>query len=568
MRALPVLVLLVLLVAALLTMQWLGSGGEAAPEPASGALATESPAAPAAVGTAAAPPTPGTAPAQAPTVVATRLQVPTPEPAALADQPTAWLQVTDHAQGTPIAGAAVRSVQRGGDLAFTDERGLAALPLRDREQLAIVLDGYLLRLVPTRLGSTETEPQAVTLVADHWSPRRVLELPRHPGAEVLLWIRPLDAGRETRAPVPATDAVLTRAWTEHVMLAGRPSCADVPVQQGAATSERVHRLRSGATLRFCAPGRYAVDAATATGLVARSELRIAFGEQAPQPLRLELVPGVRARGVVVDRDLGTPLAGATLAVSGGDPLGLLATTGSDGTFDLGPLLPGAVSLDVRHGEHEPLAFGPLQVPATGQRIALVPLPGTTLRGRVRVRPGLQPLAGATVQWRPNGGSVVTTISAADGTFTLRATGSLAARLQVQAAGHVPYAELVEPSAPFADYDVWPAERAVRVELGLSAALAGSVVDAEGRPVPGVAVRWQPARQVPTAVDVGSAALRRVLEGAVLDLPGVATTVDDGTFVLETNRFGAGQVVVVDGEPTGVAAEAIAGQTRDGLRLRR
>ncbi len=231
------------------------------------------------------------------------------------------------------------------------------------------------------------------------------------------------------------------------------------------------------------------------------------------------------------------------------------------------MLPGALSLDVRHGDHEPLAFGPLQVPATGQRIVLVPLPGTTLRGRVRVRPGLQPLAGATVQWRPNGGSAVTTISAADGTFALRATGSSSARLQVQAAGHVPYAELVEPSAPFADYDVWPAERAVRVELGLSASLAGSVVDAEGRPVPGVAVRWQPARPTPPAVDVGSA-LRRVLEGAVLDLPGVATTVDDGTFVLETNRFGAGQVVIVDGEPTGVAAEAIAGQTRDGLRLRR
>ncbi|MCU0862657.1 MAG: carboxypeptidase-like regulatory domain-containing protein [Planctomycetes bacterium] len=564
MRALLVL-LLVLLAAALVTVQWLGLlDGDPGPAPGASGAPTESPAA---VGPANANAT-ATAPANgAPsgTLVATRLQAKAPEPGPLADQPTAWLRVTDHARGTPVAGAAVRSVQRGGDLAFTDERGFAALPLQEREQLAVVADGYLLRLVPTRLGSTEAEPQAVTMVGDTWCKRRRLELPGHAGAEVVVRFRPLDAAARAASPMSSTEPVITRAWTEHEMLASRPCCADVPVQQSAYAADRVHRLRAGAEVRFTSLGRYAVEAATANGLVARTEFRLEANENATLPLRLELVPGVRAAGVVLDRGSAQPVAGARVSVSGGDPLGLLATTAADGAFAIGPLWPGALSLDVRSDDHEPLAFGPLMAPAGDHRIQLAPLPGTTLRGRVRARPSLRPLAGATVAWQPQGSGMRTAVTGADGTFALRATGAAAARLQVHAPGHVLYAELVEPNAPFADYDVWPAERTVRLELGLSAGFEGVVQDAQGSPQPGVPVRWLPADASPP---LGAGALRRVLEGAVLELPGVATTGADGAFVLETNRFGPGRVVV-DGAPqSAVAAEAIAGRTRNDLRLRR
>jgi Carboxypeptidase regulatory-like domain len=563
MRALLVL-LLVLLAATLVSVQWLGLfGDDAGPLP--GAIPTP-PASTASDQTSAAVTPISTNGALGGTVVATRLQAVAPEPAPLADQPTAWLCVTDHTLGKPVAGAAVRSVQRGGDLAFTDERGFAALPLREREQLAVIADGYLLRLVPTRLGTTEAEPQPVALVGDAWSPRRRLELPRHDAAEVVIRLRPLDPSAQTPSPMTSTDPVLTRAWTEHGMLAGRPACADVPVQQGVFAADRVHRLRSGAVVRFTATGRYAAEAATANGLVARTEFTIGSGENAPLPLRLELVPGARAEGVVVDRTDGAPVAGAKLTVSGGDPLGLLATTGADGAFAIGPLLPGTLSLDVRSDDHEPLASGPLPATAKDLRIQLAPLPGTTLRGRVRARPGLQPLAGATVAWQPQGSGVRTVVTGADGTFALRATGATAARLQIQAPGHVLYAELVDPTAPFADYDLWPADRAVRLELGLSASFEGVVQAADGSPVPGVAVRWLP--QAATAPSMGAGALRRVLEGAVLDLPGVATTGADGAFVLETNRFGPGRVAIDAAAASAIELEAIAGRTRNDLRLRR
>src|SRR5262245_8380120 len=81
-------------------------------------------------------------------LVATRTAPPSVPDAKLADAPTAWLHVVDRATGGPVAGAPVRRLQGGAEIAFTDERGLAPVALRDPEQLVVVVDGYLLRLVP------------------------------------------------------------------------------------------------------------------------------------------------------------------------------------------------------------------------------------------------------------------------------------------------------------------------------------------------------------------------------------------------------------------------------------
>ena len=60
--------------------------------------------------------------------------------------------------------------------------------------------------------------------------------------------------------------------------------------------------------------------------------------------------------------------------------------------------------------------------------------------------------------------------------------------------------------------------------------------------------------------------RRILEGAVLQLPAVATTDSSGAFVIETNQFGHGVIYLVSDTTKSVEATAIAGQSKNGLEL--
>lgn len=502
--------------------------------------------------------------------VATRVNVVREPATGLADAPSACLVVVDHETQKPVAEAVVRRVQSGDEIGFTDERGFAALPLREQEQLAIVRDGYLLRLAPTRVGTTEAEPQRIELVRDRWSPRLRFTFRAPDGgavADAFVRFRSLaaDVRSAPRVAVPANDAVVQRAWTEHGMLAGRPVCADVPVELGAYAPDRVHRLGNGQEVRFVVPGEYDVEVATVAGFTGRVRVRAAAESTSAADVVVQLTAGGIVAGTVVGAD--GPLEDAAIAVEGGDPLGLVATTRADGTFRLGPLLPGTVVLHVRHRDHEALATQPLQPPVTGLRVQLQPLPRTTLRGRVRVQPDLRPLAGANVVWMPAGGAPITATTDADGTFVLPATGTLPSRLAITAPMHLAYAELVTPGAPFADYDILPASTDVRLQKKMTALLEGVILDASGRPLPRTSVRWMPAQRTAPAGPLG----RRVLEGAVLDLPLVATTGDDGAFRLETNAFGVGRLVLVGGDAAnapGIDVEAAAGVTRNGLRLQR
>lgn len=489
-----------------------------------------------------------------------------PEPSQpLADAPTAWLRIVDHRDERPLAGAPVRRVRGGTELGFSDERGLVPLALRDVDQLAVVVDGYLVRMVPARLGTSEQDPQQVRLVPDTWSLRRRFRFvgpDQQPLTSVFVRFRPRGeaATRTGKAAIATDDPIVQRAWMEHTMLASQPVCADVPVQLGVWSEQRVHRLDDGGEVRFAVPGEFALEAATTTGFVGRTQLVLVAGALEGPEIVIAMQPGAQVAGQVVALGDGKPLAGATVQLQGGDPLGLLATTTADGAFRLGPLLPGAVTLHVHHGDHEPMAHGPLTVPGADVRVPLRALPQTTLRGRVRARPGLQPIAGATVLWRSeSGGNPVTATTAADGTFVLAATGQGSGRLAVQAHGHVTYAELVAVGAPFADYDVWPADPNARVELGLTAMLEGVLRDASGAPIAGATVRWTPAATTPGPDFTG----RRALEGASLQLPLGARTAEDGSFRLETNQFGPGRLSHDD---VALDVEARAGAITSGLRL--
>ncbi len=503
--------------------------------------------------------------------VATRVAAELPEPHELAASPTAWLRVTDSVSGRPVAGAAVCSAQGGVELAFTDEAGVAPLPLSKPQQLAVVADGYLLRLVPAQLDSTAAAPQEARIVSDGWSHRLRLHFTvagAKATGDVWVMFRRLDQDDTLLTPT-GNDAVIKRAWQEHSMLARMPVGKDLALEDGSPTADRAHRLQRDGEVRFLAAGRFRLTAATTTGRVAQRDVVIPARIGGRSEQTIELQPGDTLTGNVVAPD-GGALAGARVQVEGGDPLGLLATSDAAGAFALGPLLPGQVRLHVHHFDHEPLAFGPVDTAAIGVRITMQPLPASVVRGRVRSRPDLQPIPDAVVVWTVTGGAPVTVRTDGQGRFALPATGDAPARLLVQAQGHVQYAELVEPGAPFADYDLLPAVPAVRVEKGLSALLCGAVVDARGQPAVGVPIRWVPLAP-PSAPAMPGVVGRRTLEGAVLDLPGLATTGIDGAFALETNQFGAGRLCLpddVDAPSRGLRIEAIAGETKNGLTLRR
>ncbi|MFO1076656.1 MAG: carboxypeptidase-like regulatory domain-containing protein [Planctomycetota bacterium] len=560
------ILLLVLGVLAAVAVWLLGGGAEPAPLGNEGAPPPQhAPAGPPAGRDPVPPPSPSSS-----TALATRAHAEAVIDTELADAPTACLLIVDHASGAPLAGASVRRLQSGAVIGFSDEKGLVELPLKQRDQLAVVADHYLLRLAPADIGTTTAEPQRIQLVRDRWSAHRRFEFTASgqlATGPVFVRFRPRDdQAKAARGGPDGQDAVLRRAWNEHTMLAAHASCADAPVQLGSYSEDRVLRLSSGVVVAFTSAGEFDIEAATENGFAARAALRIGadYAADRIEVVTVALERGSEVRGSVVG-SRGEPLADATISVQGGEPLGLLASTTADGAFAIGPLAPGRLTLLVRHGDHEPLAFGPIDAAARDVRIALKALPKTTLRGRVRARPDLRPIANATVSWQLPGQKPIAARTEIDGTFRLPATGDIAARLLVSVPGYIALEELVAPGSPFADYDLLPATPEVRVEKGMSAMFAGLVTDAAGRPVAGTQVRWTP--DAPAAAP--GVPSRRTLSGGALDLPGTTTSGPDGEFRLETNAFGPGALGIAQAPSAqGLRLEAIAGATKQGLRLQR
>lgn len=497
-------------------------------------------------------------------VVATRAEAVEIDPGALADRPTVCLRVLDHGDSSPVSGAIVRRLSSGADLAFTDERGLAFVPLEEAAQLAVVHERYLLRLAPARPGSDEQSPQVVRLVPDFWSSARRFSFVGPDGEavrDVFVQLRPASGAAPVDNGRAATmDEVVRRAWNEHLMMASREVSRDQHVHAGARDAHVYRAVDAEFTVRFVAAGDYTLQAATTTGLVGAAAVVVGVGPAPPAQV-VQLVEGGFVEAVVRDT-AGGALAGATVTVQGGEPLGLQATTDTAGAFAIGPLPPGARTLLVRHALHRPVAVDGVPVPSSGREIVLEPLQRSPLRGRVRARPSGAPIAGATVMWQVAGGGAVTTRTGADGTFELQAAGDIAARLAVQAPHYVTYAELVDPGAAFQEYDLLPASRDARVEAGLTATVEGVAFGSNGFPVAGASVRWQPANPVGGNRLPG----RRVLQGFTLELSDVTTTDSSGAFVIETTRFGEG-TVTLDGE-TEASVTAVAGRRLQNLELGR
>lgn len=571
----PLLVVVVLLLVA--AAAWLSGG--AADRPPVGPTPVPSPGTATPAGTNASPqepapakPSTGSAPAASglPQGVEARRTRPSDVPEEpLADSPTAWLRIVDHATGAPVVGAPLRRLRGGVELGFSDERGLMALPLKGPEQGAVIVAGYLMRMAPIRLGSTEQEPQELRLVRDEWS---FVQTFRFLGADGLpiggdVFVRLRLAYTTTpaalkRSPVPPGDAVLERAWVEHTMIAAQPVCADEPVYLGTYVEQDSLRLVDGGQIRFLLACEYHLEAATTTGYIGAVDFSVA---KDAAPVAVTLQPGHFLTGRVQLADNRRPLVGASIEIQSGDPLGLVATTGEDGAFRIGPLASREYFLNVTHPEVDPAAHGPVVAPSDRVEIVLRGFPRASLRGRVRARPELKPVGGATVFWKgEDGRQPVVGKTEADGSFDLRIPMEGRGQLTVQANGYLTYAELVDAGGEPADYDLWPADRAVRVQAGLTAVFEGVVQQADGTPAVGVTVRWK-AVEPPAPTPFSG---RRIVDGGVLALPLSATTAADGSFRIETLQFGPGRLVLGGAEDQGLEATAQAGTITDGLRLRR
>jgi hypothetical protein len=492
-------------------------------------------------------------------------------PADLADAPTTFLEVTDARSQRPVPGAAVHRLTDGWLLVFTDEQGRCGVPLKQQEQLAVVADGYLLRLCPTQVGSTPERPQPVALEPDDCSHRVTFRFVRPDGGlaeEVFARLRP------ARPVPPVPDVTLPaamrgatperqRAWTEHVTIGTLQPGLGVHVQLGFRNAQFVHGLMGEDTVRFAEGGVFTVEAATREGFVAQQTFGVEPAAAAPVVVRL--VAGNHVAGIVLGAATKNPIAGAHLAVEGGDPLRLDVATDERGRFRIGPLLGPTVTLVVRHGDHEELRQGPLASDAAGVQIVLQPLPQDTVRGCVRARPDQTPIADALVALVLPEGRGTPVRTAADGTFALRRAAPDAVQVAITARGYLAWRELVQPGAPFLEFDLWPASTDVRLQKRLTAVLSGVVVDERDRPVATIPVRLHPGMpDVPQGLPD-----RRVLDGALPPLPLVVTTGSDGTFTLETNLAGSGRLFVVDGNPvedSAIALEVALGSRRAGLRL--
>lgn len=278
------------------------------------------------------------------------------------------------------------------------------------------------------------------------------------------------------------------------------------------------------------------------------------GRTAAQPIEARLIPAAtlvgRAKG-----ERGEPLAGArvaarqtaspeTLDTNGMWSTDDAGTAGPDGRFALDALLPTAtydITLEddahaattiegVRVPAAEPLDLGDVRLEA-----------GVALAGTVRSAATREPVTNATVILVAKHGRKEA-ITGADGAFRFENAGARAepARLEVAAAGRVP-AAIEDARAEGGE----PLE--ILLDDGL--AIAGRVVDEEGRPVAHALVRAEFA-------GIENDADREFLQRAYWVTPPTAFSDAEGAFRLEGLAAGSFQLTATLGSRTGRSENAM------------
>lgn len=510
---------------------------------------------------------PGERDASASAATATALE-PQRVPVDLATEITAVLSVIDTTSGMPVEGAAVyrmRGAENESAIAYSDARGIAPLPLSKPSQLMVAKAGYLLRMAPTQLGSTAESPQQARLVRDTISARGKFRFRRPDGSspdDVCVVVRPTRADKQDQ-PMPekarVADEETQRAWREQRTLAAVRAVPELHVQLGFHNAAFVHVLRADDEIAFVEGGAFAIEAATPDGFCKSFVVDTAnFGNGA---IDVVLQQGAQLRGAVRFQG-GGPAEGAWIEIDGGDPLRLVARSGADGTFVIGPLADGERRLRIRHRDSEAATFGPF-APTSFAEIALVALPRESIRGRIVAAGDGKPIRGASASLLEQDGNPLVVPADDEGYFAAVVRGADAIRMNAGAEGFLTHSELVSPGTPSVAVELWPAAQERRLELGLTSLLSGVVVDANNAPMPRIGVRF-----VPDSPDIASPG-RRLLAGGALSLPQAITTGADGSFVLEVATFGGGLVQAIDGtssQANGVRVDAQRGKVATGLRV--
>lgn len=510
---------------------------------------------------------PGERDASASAATATALE-PQRVPVDLATEITAVLSVIDTTSGMPVEGAAVyrmRGAENESAIAYSDARGIAPLPLSKPSQLMVAKAGYLLRMAPTQLGSTAESPQQARLVRDTISARGKFRFRRPDGSspdDVCVVVRPTRADKQDQ-PMPekarVADEETQRAWREQRTLAAVRAVPELHVQLGFHNAAFVHVLRADDEIAFVEGGAFAIEAATPDGFCKSFVVDTAnFGNGA---IDVVLQQGAQLRGAVRFQG-GGPAEGAWIEIDGGDPLRLVARSGADGTFVIGPLADGERRLRIRHRDSEAATFGPF-APTSFAEIALVALPRESIRGRIVAAGDGKPIRGASASLLEQDGNPLVVPADDEGYFAAVVRGADAIRMNAGAEGFLTHSELVSPGTPSFAVELWPASQERRLELGLTSLLSGVVVDANNAPMPRIGVRF-----VPDSPDIASPG-RRLLAGGALSLPQAITTGADGSFVLEVATFGGGLVQAIDGtssQANGVRVDAQRGKVATGLRV--
>lgn len=377
------------------------------------------------------------------------------------------------AGGKPVARAVVQLYWRGprdpntnatgwraAGTAGTDERGVARLAARPGPYLvAARAEGF----APAHQEVVRPEGEKVTRVA----------LALDPGAA--LTGRTVVKGRNE--PVPLAELTLTPDLETRT----RGRRPDAPAE------ERVMGASDGTgAFRFSglSPGTWMLEARAAGH--AKAVVR-----PVSVPRQGELVVELGAAGVIegyVEKSDGSPAGGALVSVAGGDEE-TVVLAGDRGGFSA-EVGPGRFSVSARQGGESGALPDPVQV-AAGATVSGLTLrlgAGATLEGTVVARSGGTPIAGATVDVSPfrKTGDSGRAVSDASGAFSVSGLPPGAYDVVASAVG---FARDERRGITVAAGQHFP----LKLELGGTGAVEGTVTDDSGRPLPGAVVtagrRW-------------------------------------------------------------------------------
>ena len=516
-------------------------------------------------------------------VVPPSVAVPEPTPpvdpaqGALAQQPAAQdperrevpagtssiLTVVDRVTLQPVAGASVLRLRTGEFIGITDAKGGLHATLTRAEQFAIMADGYLLRSCQAIPRAVDAAPQFVRLEPDAWSFRvkfRFLRAEERLAGGVRVSFTPSEEPLLAEPPsLASAPAEAREAWKDHQVLASLPLVRGMLLQPPQA-SNVVHDIAYEGTVRFAAGGKWTMKAIAPGGRLALLPLELR--DSGTSEVTVQLQPGLWIEGMTRDATSGDPIR--AVGVHSSEQLVEATYSDDTGAFRIGPFLPGEVRLRFVHAGHVPQEDMPVTAGATEVQVMLQALPPVEVRGIVRARGSQKPIAGLEVALFDVAGGRAVTTTDTRGEFVVK--GRTGPDMQVQLAGEgwVGITELLPKDVPYLEFELWPADPAVRCANGLTSLLSGTVRLPDGTPASAIQVRIV-LQGAPRPLDP----VRKVLSGGLPPIPVFATTGPDGTFVLETMHTGRAHLFPLDGTSSiqdAIAVDVAPGIRREGLQI--